>query len=173
MAIVAMLPLFLNNNANAEKPLPGLTLELTQKYGKKINDLIEFYQCNPYDSNNYKFLQQGAVDAIKKVIKFRKLLDLPEPTSNCIETVLKLNDFSPGCIKAVLSLYNEPVLDKETAYKLCNDPPAFQRLLKNSNKVIPYAEKSINCAQEFLEVQYRALLLIASDYEIDLNNDSF
>lgn len=168
-----MLPLFFNNNANAEKPLPGLTLELTQKYGKKINDLIEFYQCNPYNSNNYKFLQQGAVDAIKKVIKFRKLLELPEPTSNCIEAALKSNVLSPGCIKAVLNLYDEPVLDKETAYKLYNNSPVFQKLLKNSNKVIRDAEDAINNAKRSLEVQYRALLCIASNCEIDLNNDSF
>lgn len=167
-----MLPLFFNNNANAEKPLPGLTLELTQQYSKKINALIKLYG-SPYDSDEYRTLQQRAVDAIKKVIKFRKLLDLPEPTSECIEAALESNVLYPDCIKAVLSLYNGPVLDKETAYKLCNDPPAFQRLLKNSNKVILDAEDAINNAQRSLEVQYRALLCIASNCEIDLNNDSF
>lgn len=171
MAAVVVLPLFFNTNVNAEKPLPGLNLEQTQQYYEKINTLIELYGYTPYDSDEYKIPQTQAINSIENIIILRNLLNLPNHDHNDIARTLKLNYFPDSCIKTVISLYNLPAVTEESAFKLCQKFPSIRKLLENLDKIIPGAEDAINCAKRALEVQYRDLLCIASDGEIDLNSD--
>lgn len=167
---VIILSLVFNNTANAEKPLPGLTLEQTQQYGEKINSLIELYKYSPYDSDRYKVLQKEAIKSIKKVIQFRKLLGFSEPSNSAIKKDLESMGLPSNCIKSVINFYNQPVWDTGMVIRYFNDPKLIKRLLENSNKVVPCAEEAINCVKKFLEVQYRMLLYIASDGEVDLTS---
>ncbi len=169
---VVVLPLFFNNNVKAGKTLPGLTPELTQKYGKDINELIEFYQCDPYKSEKYKILQRKALNAIKNSITSSRLLNFKQTPPNVMEAILKSKNFPAECIKPVLDLYNTPILGEKVLVVFYKTSPFARKTLQDSyNKSLLEALRAINGAQRVLEEQYRELLSIASGCEINLNSD--